>query len=58
MVHIQSATCEITRGKKEETGRKYVCPHPTMQAGHEKYTTAETAILFMQNILQLKIVMP
>jgi len=38
MVDIQSATAEIRRGKKrkkEETGRKYVCPHPAMQGGHK-----------------------
>jgi len=36
-VDIQSATVEIRRGKKkkEETGRKYICPNPAMQGGHK-----------------------
>jgi len=35
MVDIQSPTAEIRQGKKkeEETGRKYICPHPRYQSG-------------------------
>ena len=37
MIDIQSATAKIRRGKKkkEETGRKYICPHPAIQGGHK-----------------------
>jgi len=35
MADIQSATAEIRREKEEETGRKYICPHPAMDINNE-----------------------
>jgi len=44
MVNIQSPTAEIRRGKKEEeeTGRKYICPHPAMQGAGAAIKTVKT----------------